>query len=169
MKKIILLMFVLLFCITSVMALQQYAGTLVIPTPIGGENSTQWGLLSDEEGIVEVTIKVTGDIVDYIEVPNKFELLPKKTNFLDVKAIIPENVNSTEPIRGMIFAKLSGGDCVGGCASLGVQVGKNVIIEPYIPTMEESFTLFTPINVIIGLLIIFIIGFIVWYFIIPRQ
>ena len=95
-KSIIAIVFLLsLISVNSVLGLGLTAGTVRIVVDVGSSNSSRFGLLNNENETVTVSLRVEGDVAEFIEIPEELELVPKKLTYVDVTATIPEDYDGS--------------------------------------------------------------------------
>jgi len=127
-KSIIAIVFLLsLISVNSVLGLGLTAGTVRIVVDVGSSNSSRFGLLNNENETVTVSLRVEGDVAEFIEIPEELELVPKKLTYVDVTATIPEDYDGSfgGNITGYIFAVQEG---TPGQVQINVQARKAVQI-----------------------------------------
>jgi hypothetical protein len=128
MKKIIIgILFLLLAA--NALALQEVAGTIIILTPIGGSNSSKFGLLNDGNETIIVSLRAEGDVAKYLSFPANVTLEPNKFVYTNITAIIPVDYDKTGNITGYLYALQEGTS--GGQVQINVQLMKSVTIEVY--------------------------------------
>lgn len=78
MKKLFLFLSIVFYLVllSNVNALQQIAGPIVIPTPIGGSNSSRYGLLNDDNETIVISLRAEDDIAKYLSFPQNVSLEP---------------------------------------------------------------------------------------------
>ena len=128
MKKIIII-FAFLMLATNALALQEVAGPLVMSVPIGGSNSSRYGLLNDGNETINVSITADNNTVKYLSFPSTVELQPKKLVYVNITASIPADYDKTGNITGFIYALQEGAS--GGQVQINVQMMKSVVISVY--------------------------------------
>jgi len=172
-KKKLMFLVLILILMPIVFSLQEIAGPLQIKVPRGGTNSTVWGLMSDLDFPVNVTIKVevNDTFKEYINVPEIYQLEPQKTNWVNVSVTIPQDwdMNNTK-FDGYLFAKLAP---IGNVTSAAIytQVGKQVFVEiyePLIPPESENLPISIPLLIggLVGLGAIIFMG--IKFFLTPK-
>lgn len=114
----------LLFFVQGVFSLQEVAGPLVIQTPIGGTNSTQWGLLNDGSQPITVNLSATGNAAQYLSYPATVDLSPGIIVYTTITANIP-TTSSGGNITGNLYALQQGNS---GQVQINVQMIKSVTI-----------------------------------------
>jgi len=128
MKKIIIVL-AFLILVTNVLALQEVAGTIIISTPIGGSNSSRYGLMNDGNETITVSLRADGDVAKYLSFPATVDLEPNKLVYTNITATIPSDYSSTGNITGYLYALQEGSS--GGQVQINVQMMKMVIISVY--------------------------------------
>jgi hypothetical protein len=114
-----------LLLVPSTLALQQVAGALVINVPIGGSNSTKYGLINDGKETITVSLRAEGDVSKYLSFPETVTLEPNKIVYVDVEARLPNDYNDGSAISGWLYALQEGKP---GQVRINVQMKKNVTI-----------------------------------------
>jgi hypothetical protein len=127
MRKIIIGILLTLLA-TNALALQEVAGTIIISTPIGGSNSSKFGLLNDGNETITVSLRAEGDIAKYLSFPATVDLEPKKFVYTNITATIPSDYSSTGNITGYLYALQEG---KAGQVKINIQLMKSVIISVY--------------------------------------
>jgi len=127
MKKIITVLAFLLLA-TNALALQEVAGTLIISTPIGGSNSSKFGLLNDGNETITVSLRADGDVAKYLSFPENVSLEPKKFVYTNITATIPTEYDKTGNITGFLYALQEG---KAGQVKINIQLMKSVVISVY--------------------------------------
>jgi hypothetical protein len=124
------LVLVISISVSSVFGLQQVAGTLTIPTPIGGSNSTNYGLVNDGKENILVTLRAEGDVANYLSFEKTVTLEPNKINYVKIAASVPKDydISKGSNITGYVYALQEGQP---GQVQLNVQMKKNVVIPVY--------------------------------------
>jgi hypothetical protein len=129
MKKLFVIGILLSLLATNTLALQEVAGTIIISTPIGGTNSSQFGLLNDGNETITVSLRAEGDAAKYLSFPANVILEPKKFVYTNITATIPSDYDKTENITGTIYALQEGAS--GGQVQINIQLMKSVVISVY--------------------------------------
>jgi len=129
MKKLFVIGILLILLATNAFALQEVAGTIIISTPIGGTNSSKFGLLNDGNETITVSLRAEGDIAKYLSFPANVSLEPKKFVYTNITATIPSDYDKTGNITGYLYALQEGAS--GGQVKINVQMMKSVIISVY--------------------------------------
>lgn len=129
MKKFFVIIILLSLLATNAFALQEVAGRLVVSVPIGGSNSTRWGLLNDGNDTINVSISADNNTVNYLSFPSSVVLQPKKLVYVNITASIPADYGTTGNITGYLYALQEGAS--GGQVQINVQMMKGVTIEVY--------------------------------------
>ncbi|MCX6818536.1 MAG: hypothetical protein NT129_00870 [Candidatus Aenigmarchaeota archaeon] len=127
MKKIIIVLAFMLLA-TNALALQEVAGPVVISTPIGGSNSSLYGLINDGNATVVVSLRAEGDAAKYLSFPANVSLVPKKLVYTNITASIPSDYSTTGNITGSLYALQEG---TPGQVRINIQLMKSVIISVY--------------------------------------
>lgn len=125
MKIILMTVFAGFLLVQNAYALQEVAGPLVISVPIGGSNSTRWGLINDGNETITVSLNATGDVAKYLSFPATVDLVPHKTVYTNITANIPADYNLGQNITGTLYALQEGKP---GQVQINVQMMKSVII-----------------------------------------
>jgi hypothetical protein len=129
MKKLFVIGILLILVATNALALQEVAGPLVMSVPIGGSNSSRYGLLNDGNETINVSITADNNTVKYLSFPSTVELQPKKLVYVNITANIPADYDKTGNITGFIYALQEGAS--GGQVQINVQMMKSVVISVY--------------------------------------
>jgi len=126
--KTILALIAGLLLIQNAFALQQVAGALVIPVPIGGSNSARYGLMNDGNETITVSLRAEGDVAKYLSFPATVDLPSKKVVYTNITANIPTNydVSLGRNITGYLYALQEGKSS--GQVQINVQMMKSVTI-----------------------------------------
>jgi len=108
-----------------VFAFGEVAGPVVIHVPLGGSNTSSWGLGHNET--VKVKLRVEGNASQYITLPSEVTLPPSGIYWVNVTAKIPSNYNLTQGtnITGVMYAVLEGAP---GQVKINLQLMKNIYI-----------------------------------------
>jgi hypothetical protein len=138
--KRVLFLFTLIFSIillSNVHALQQIAGQLIIPIPIGGIGSVKYGLINDENETITVSLKAEGNIAKYLSFPETLDLQPHKILYTNITAKVPSDYNLSlgKNITGFVYALQEGKP---GQVKINVQMKKSVTISVLEQTLEET-------------------------------
>jgi hypothetical protein len=128
MKKLFVIVILLILLATNALALQMVAGTIIISTPIGGTNSSRFGLLNDGNETIVVSLRAEGDIVKYLSFPANVSLEPKKFVYTNITASIPADYDKTGNITGFLYALQEGSS---GQVKINIQLMKSVVISVY--------------------------------------
>jgi hypothetical protein len=126
---------------TSVYALQQTVGKVVIYTEVGGTNSSYYGLTNEGNETITVKLRSEGNISDFVDFPKVLELPPEKFVPVIINVSIPSNYDFSKgkTIIGYIFALLEGEP---GQVKINIQTKKTVEIivkeNDYIPTENKA-------------------------------
>jgi hypothetical protein len=128
-----------LFLVSNAFALQEVAGPLVIPVPVGGSNSTRWGLINDGNETITVNLSAQGDAAKYLSFPATVDLMPKKLVYTNVTANIPAGYGSSlgRNLTGYLYALQEGQP---GQVQINVQMMKSVTITVTGQTSTEQQT-----------------------------
>jgi hypothetical protein len=129
MKKLFVIGILLSLLATNALALQEVAGTIIISTPIGGNNSSKFGLLNDGNETIVVSIRAEGDAAKYLSFPTNVTLEPKKFVYTNITATIPSDYDKTGNITGFLYALHEGAS--GGQVQINIQLMKSVVISVY--------------------------------------
>jgi hypothetical protein len=129
MKKLFVIGILLSLLATNALALQEVAGTIIISTPIGGSNSSKFGLLNDGNETITVSLRADGDVAKYLSFPANVSLEPKKFVYTNITAIIPTDYDKTGNITGFLYALQEGAS--GGQVQINIQLMKSVVISVY--------------------------------------
>jgi len=126
--KTILALIAGLLLIQNAFALQQVAGALVIPVPIGGSNSARYGLMNDGNETITVSLRAEGDVAKYLSFPATVDLPSKKVIYTNVTATMPADydVSLGRNITGYLYALQEGKSS--GQVQINVQMMKSVTI-----------------------------------------
>jgi hypothetical protein len=162
MKMMIIALAFSLILATNALALQQIAGVIRISTPVGGSNTSQYGLINDGNETVTIGLKAEGDIANYISFPESVELLPGKIVYTNITATIPSEYNTSlgMNITGYLYALQQG---IPGQVQIDIQMKKSVFIEVYQNKEDTSpitafFVFITQNSLPIALVIIFFVS-----------
>jgi hypothetical protein len=128
MKKLFVIGILLSLLATNALALQEVAGTIIISTPIGGNNSSKFGLLNDGNETIVVSLRAEGDIAKYLSFPANVSLEPKKFVYTNITATIPSDYDKTGNITGFLYALQEG---KAGQVKINIQLMKSVVISVY--------------------------------------
>ena len=128
MKKLFVIGILLSLLAANALALQEVAGTIIISTPIGGSNSSQYGLLNDGNETITVSLRAEGDIAKYLSFPANVTLEPKKFVYTNITASIPADYDKTGNITGYLYALQEGSP---GQVKINIQLMKSVVISVY--------------------------------------
>jgi hypothetical protein len=128
MKKLFVIVILLSLLVTNVLALQEVAGTIIIPTPIGGSNSSLYGLVNDGNETIVVSLRAEGDVAKYLSFPTNVSLEPKKFVYTNITATIPADYDKTGNITGSLYALQEGSP---GQVKINIQLMKSVVISVY--------------------------------------
>jgi len=138
--KIFILTLTCLAIIPSlVFAFGEVAGPVVIHVPIGGSNTSTWGIFNGEA--ITTKLSAEGDAAKYISLPEKVSLEGNnKVYLVDVAARIPADYNLTQGtnITGTLYALAEGNP---GQVQINLQVKKNVFIlveQPQVSNLESG-------------------------------
>jgi hypothetical protein len=124
-KKILIALIAGLLLAQNAFALQEVAGPLVITVPIGGSNSSLFGLLNDGSETINVSLRAEGNVSDYLSFPTTVELPPKKFVYTNITATIPADYDKTGNITGYLYALQEGKP---GQVKINIQMMKSVTI-----------------------------------------
>jgi hypothetical protein len=125
--KILIALTVGLLLVQNANALQETAGTVIILTPIGGSNSSRYGLINDGNETVVVSLRAEGDVAKYLSFPSNVSLEPKKIVYVNITASLPSDYDTSlgGNITGFIYALQEGKS---GQVKINVQLMKSVTI-----------------------------------------
>jgi hypothetical protein len=142
-KKLIAIFAIsLLILVSSVFALQQTVGKLVVYVRQGESNSTYYGLTNEGNETITVKLRSEGNISDFVEFPNMLELPPKKFIPVIVNVSVPIDYDYSKGnnITGYIFALLEGKP---GQVQINVQTRKtlDIIVQESGSVVEAQFPL----------------------------
>ena len=140
-KLLLFLSMVFFLClVSSVNALLQVAGPLVITVPIGGSNSSRYGLINDGNETITVSLRAEGDVAPYLSFPGTVDLIPHKTVYTNITAKIPADYDKSlgGNLTGYVYALQEGKT---GQVKINVQMKKLVnIIIPGLPSVAKEIT-----------------------------
>jgi hypothetical protein len=128
MKKLFVIGILLSLLATNALALQMVAGTIIISTPIGGSNSSKFGLLNDGNETIVVSLRAEGDVAKYLSFSENVSLEPKKFVYTNITATIPSDYDKTGNITGFLYALQEGSP---GQVKINIQLMKSVVISVY--------------------------------------
>jgi hypothetical protein len=130
MKKLLVIGLLLSLLATNVLALQEVAGTIIISTPIGGTNSSKFGLLNDGNETIIVSLRAEGDAAKYLSFPSNVTLEPNKFVYTNITATLPSDYDTSlgSNITGTLYALQKGSP---GQVQINVQLMKAVTIMVY--------------------------------------
>jgi hypothetical protein len=134
MKKLFVIVILLSLLATNAFALQEVAGTIIISTPIGGTNSSKFGLLNDGNETITVSLRAEGDVAKYLSFPENVSLEPKKFVYTNITATIPADYDKTGNITGFLYALQEGSP---GQVKINIQLMKSVVISVYGQPKQE--------------------------------
>lgn len=131
MKKLFVIGILLSLLATNALALQEVAGTIIISTPIGGSNSSRYGLMNDGNETITISLRAEGDAAKYLSFPENVSLEPKKLVYTNITAVIPSDYDTSlgRNITGTLYALQEGTS--GGQTKINIQLMKNVTIMVY--------------------------------------
>jgi len=112
-------------------ALGMTAGPVRILVDVGSSGSATYGLVNNGNETITVTLRVEGDAAQFLEIPTKLEIEPKKVEYVNVRATIPQNYDGSlgGNITGFIYAVQEG---TPGQVQINVQAKKS--LQLLIPT-----------------------------------
>ena len=116
-------------------AFMQTGGAVEKKVEPGDTFSINWGLNSEEDTPVVVTLRATGEAADLVSFPESLELLPGEWNYFDIVVTIPEDHPTDVIIRADVFAKLKGDE--GGATVFNIQMQKIIILTVGNPVNQE--------------------------------
>jgi hypothetical protein len=125
---------------SSVFALQQVAGALVINVPIGGSNSVKYGLLNDGNETIKISLRAEGDVVQYLSFLESVDLPPNKIVYTEITVTIPTDYDKSlgGNLTGYLYALQEGNP---GQVKINIQMKKIVnIIIPGLPSVIKTTT-----------------------------
>ena len=129
MKKLFAIGILLSLLATNALALQELAGPIVISTPIGGSNSSKYGLINDGNETIVVSLSADGDAARFLSFPANVSLEPKKVVYTNITASLPSDYDLGQNITGTLYALQEGAS--GGQVQINVQMIKSVTIMVY--------------------------------------
>lgn len=145
-------------------ALEQIAGRLVISVPIGGSNSTQYGLINDENETITVSLRAEGNVAKYLSFPETVDLPVNKIIYTNITAKVPPdyNVSLGRNITGFVYALQEGKP---GQVKINIQMKKSVtitILEQTAIRLEQAspitgFSALVSANSIVVILIVVLV------------
>jgi hypothetical protein len=136
MKRFLVIGILLSLLATNALALQEVAGQLVISVPIGGSNSSQFGLLNDGNQTINVTLRADGSASSFLSFPTSVTLVPKKLVYTNITATIPTDYGTVGNLTGTVYALQQGAS--GGQVQINVQLSKSVVISVYGKPIQSS-------------------------------
>lgn len=138
-KKGIFLIFVLLLfpILTNYsQALQQVAGPLVYTLNLGETKTLQWGLVSDEDKPITLTIGSDGKGSELISFPKTITIQPKEYAYVNVTVTIPADYTNNVKLSPSVYATQYGEQ--GGSTELNLRMQKVLTINIGNPPAEQT-------------------------------
>jgi len=132
---------VLISMISSSYALQEVAGKITLQMKPGETQNLNWGLLSDSNDTITVSLSASGNGSQFLSFPKSVSLPPHQVVTVPVTATIPSDYNGQSELTPYLFATQAGQQ--GGPTILNVQVMKIV-------TLDINGTQKTPSHIQIG-------------------
>jgi predicted secreted protein with PEFG-CTERM motif len=109
-------------------ALQEVAGKVILQLSPGETQHFNWGLLSDSNTTITVSLSAGGgNGSQFLSYPKSVTLQPKQTTYVDVSATIPSNYAGPSLLHLFMFATQAGQQ--GGMTVINTQVGKVVTLN----------------------------------------
>ncbi|MDE1840384.1 MAG: hypothetical protein KGI09_00730 [Thaumarchaeota archaeon] len=130
MKKIyfsIIVGVALISMISSSYALQEVAGKITLQMKPGENQNFNWGLLSDSDNTITVSLSASGNGSQFLSFPKTITLPPHQVVTVSVTATVPSNYNGQTELTPYLFATQAGQS--GGPTILNVQVMKIVTLN----------------------------------------
>ncbi len=121
---------------TNAHALQQIAGPLMLEMKPGESKSIQWGLLSDNDVPINVSLSSEGIGTEFISLPESIELSPGNITYVQVDVRIPFDHPGAVELKPSLLATQGGGQGPqpeqAGQAIINVQMKKvpSIILAP---------------------------------------
>lgn len=152
MKKLFLFLGIAFFlCLFfNANALQETAGPVIISTPIGGSNSSRYGLINDGNETIVVSIRAEGDAAKYLSFLENVSLVPKKIFYVNITASLPLDYDTSlgRNITGFIYALQEG---TPGQVKINIQLMKRVNIIAYGNGTKQSSNNINQSSLVTGL------------------
>jgi len=138
--KILIFSLICLAIIPSfVFAFGEVAGPVVFYVPIGGSNTSSWGISNDQP--INVQLTAEGNITQFVSLPNSISLEGNnKIYWINLSAKIPVdyNISAGTNITGTFYALAQGQP---GQVQINLQLKKNayIIVEPKMTEQNNNF------------------------------
>ncbi len=113
--------------IASSYALQEVAGKITLQLNPGEKQYFRWGLLSDSNDTITVSITAVGNGSQFLSFPTSVTLQPKQITYVNVNASIPSNYAGKSILSPLLFATQAGKQ--GGPTVLNIAVQKLVTLN----------------------------------------
>ena len=120
----------------TVFAFGEVAGPVVIHVPLGGSNTSSWGIFNGEA--IDAKVSAEGDVTKFISFPEKVSLEGNnRIYWVNITAKIPADYNLTQGtnITGTLYALTEGKP---GQVQINLQVKKTIQIIVEQPQVSEE-------------------------------
>ncbi len=108
-------------------ALQEVAGKVILKLNPGEKQTFSWGLLSDDNSAITVSLSATGEGSKFLSFPESVTLSPQKIVYVSVDVNVPPDYSGKSELTPILSATQQGEQ--GGPTVLNIQVQKIVTMD----------------------------------------